>query len=135
MQVWEASISIKWEEPEHKYIYDDREKYQTQPVHLNLAMLVLIANVSTVGIQHCEQKQFAFSDYTTSHMKLRLGTQDRNMEAGTEAVAMEGCCPLVYLLDQSILRLVSYTIQDHLPIQGYYHPGRLGPSTSIMIQE
>lgn len=68
-------------------------------------------------------------------MKLRLGTQGRNMEAGTEAVTMEGCCSLVYLLDQSMLRLVSYTIQDDLSTQGYYHPGGLGPSTSIMIQE
>lgn len=50
-------------------------------------------------------------DNSTSWMELKAETQDRNLEEGTEAEAMEKC----YLRKSTydLLKLLSYTTLDH----------------------
>jgi hypothetical protein len=55
--------------------------------------------------------------------------QGRNLEAGADAEAMEGCCFLACSLGL-LLNLFSNRIQDHQPRDGPTHNG-LSPFTSI----
>ena len=45
--------------------------------------------------------------------KVKAGTEDRNLEAGTEVETMEQCAYWLVLNDY--LRGLSYSMQDHLP--------------------
>jgi hypothetical protein len=56
--------------------------------------------------------------------------QDRNLEAGADAEAMEGCCLLVYPTPHGLLSLLSYRVKDYHPRDGSTHKG-LGPLSSV----
>ena len=55
-------------------------------------------------------------------------TQGKNLEAGTEAEAMEACC--LQLAPHGLLSLLSYTTQDSQPRSGTVQ-SKLGPPTAV----
>ena len=78
----------------------------------------MCARVSIAVLKHRDQKQHGkekvyfilqFSYHNTSLREF----QDRSLEAGTEAVAM--AVAAYCLVPHSLLRLLSYNTQDHLP--------------------
>ena len=66
--------------------------------------------------------------------KNKAGIQDRNLEAESEAEAVEKCCLLAWFAPLCLLNLLSYTIQSQLFRLGTTH-NSLDPSTSIINQE
>ena len=65
-----------------------------------------------------------FPDNNAELKEIRAGNQDRSLEAGTKSEAVEEHC---------FLRLLSYSVQDHLPRGCTTHRG-LGPYSSIIHQ-
>jgi hypothetical protein len=80
---------------------------------------------------HLEEGRVCFS-YISRQQSISEGSQDRNLESGAEAEAMEGC----YLLACSpwLPQPNFYTIQGHLPMGSTSH-NWLGPPRSIFKQE
>jgi hypothetical protein len=73
-----------------------------------------------------EGASFSLHFHVTVHHQRKSGqelTQDRNLEAGADAEAMEGCCLLACF---SWLAQLAYKIQDHQSRDGTTHNG-LGP--------
>ena len=60
-----------------------------------------------------ERVYFSLQFISPCLREARQGSQDKNLEAGTEAEAKEECDLLV---SHGLLILLSYTIQDHLPL-------------------
>jgi hypothetical protein len=94
-------------------------------------------------IKHCDQKHLG-EDYRVLHhspslREARTGTQGRNLEAGADAEAMEGCC----LLACSSWFSQSAFIQNPGPsAQGWPHPqwagsthNGLGPPQQSLIKK
>jgi hypothetical protein len=101
--------------------------------------------LSITVLKQSEQKQLGKERVSLTYpsivdlKEVRIGTQDRNLEAGTEAQTVEEhyFCGGALLLS-SFLMVSSawffYTTQDHLPRDGTAHSG-LSPPTSIIDQE
>ena len=72
-------------------------------------------------------KRLLVSGLQSIPKEARAGTRGRNVEAETEAEAMEECCLLACLwLASGFLSYFYYTTQDHLPRDATTHSG-LGP--------
>ena len=62
--------------------------------------------------------------YASTSLFSTEGSQGRNLEAGADAGAMEGCCS--WLASHDLLRLLSYRTQDH-QLRGSPTYNELGP--------
>ena len=60
----------------------------------------LLVRVTNAMMKHCGHKQLGeervYLIYTSTSLFIIKGSQDRDLEAGADAEAMEGCCLLAY---------------------------------------
>jgi len=74
------------------------------------------------------EQERVYSVYTSILLFITKGSQDRNLEAGANEEAMEGCCLLSYSLSY-LLSLPSYRTYNHQLRDGTTH-NRLSPAPS-----
>lgn len=85
-------------------------------------VLVFRRSIVLKGLYCCDKAQDhnkleegrAYLAYTSSQKEVRAEAQDRNLEVGTEAEVMPGCCLLACC--HGLFSLLSYNTQDTSPV-------------------